>query len=102
MKNNLYSKVYEWKNLVLAWKKARKDKTNKRYVKRFEANLRENLLKLQQELINKTYKPAPLKNFILRDPKTRKISKSSFRDRIVHHAICNIMVPIFQKGLIVL
>lgn len=97
---DLYSQIYEWKNLVLAWKNARKRKTKKRYVKRFEANLRENLLKLQQELISKTYKPAPLKNFILRDPKTRKISKSIFRDRVVHHAICNIIVPIFQKGFI--
>ena len=47
-----------------------------------------------------TYGPKPLKNFILRDPKTRKISKSDFRDRIVHHAICNIIEPIFDKSFI--
>ena len=85
--DNLYLEICGWDNFVLAWKKARKGKTRKRYVRKFEANLRENLLKLQQELISKTYRPALLKNFILRDPKTRKISKSAFRDRIVHHAI---------------
>ena len=47
-----------------------------------------------------TYKPLPLETFILRDPKTRKISKSDFRDRVVHHAICNLIEPIFEKSFI--
>lgn len=38
--------------------------------------------------------------FILRDPKTRKISKSAFRDRVVHHALCNIIVSIFEPTFI--
>ena len=48
-------------------------------------------------MLNYTYKPKPLETFILRDPKTRKISKSDFRDRIIHHALCNIINPIFEK-----
>ncbi len=39
-------------------------------------------------------------NFIIHDPKTRKISKSDFRDRVVHHALCNIIEPIFEKSFI--
>ena len=54
-------------------------------------------MQLSEELKNQTYKPEPLKTFILRDPKTRKISKSHFRDRIVHHAINNVLEPIFEK-----
>ena len=54
----------------------RKGKSKKFYVIEFEANLRENLLNLQKELSDKTYLPKPLKIFILRDPKTRKIAKS--------------------------
>ena len=42
----------------------------------------------------------PLKTFILRDPKTRKISKSDFRDRVIHHALINIIEPIFDKTFI--
>lgn len=95
--NNLYPKIYDLDNLILAWKKARKHKTKKDYVVEFETNLRENLLNLQEELKNQTYKPKPLRVFILRDPKTRKISKSFFIDRIVHHAIINIIEPIFEK-----
>jgi len=52
---------------------------------------------LHDELKNQTYKPEPLKTFIIHDPKTRKISKSAFRDRIVYHALCRIIEPIFDK-----
>jgi len=98
--NNLYSKIISLDNLILAWKKARKGKTKKDYVIEFEADLIGNLLKLQEELKNQTYKPKPLTTFILRDPKTRKISKSDFRDRIVHHALVRIIEPIFDKTFI--
>ena len=97
---NLYPKIYHINNLVLAYKKARKGKTKRSYVIKFEENLRENLLELQKELINHTYHLGPLKTFILRDPKTRKISKSEFRDRIAHHALVNIIEPIFDKTFI--
>jgi len=97
---NIYYKIYKWENIILAYKKARKGKTKKLYVKQFELNLLENLEQLQFELMTKTYKPKPLIHFVLRDPKTRKISKSDFRDRIIHHAICNILEPIFEKSFI--
>ena len=38
-----------------------------------------------------------METFIIRDPKTRKINKSDFKDRIVHHALCNIIEPIFER-----
>ena len=97
---NLYSEICSFKNLMKAWINAKKGKTKRRYVKRFQRNLRNNLLKLKEELINQTYEPCSLKNFVLRDPKTRKISKSAFRDRVVHHALCNLIVPDFEKGFI--
>ncbi len=94
---NLYYKIYSWNNLTNAYRKAKKGKSKRRDVKEFEENIIENIQDLQFELMTKTYKPRPLKTFILRDPKTRKISKSDFRDRVVHHAICNIIEPIFDK-----
>lgn len=97
---NLYSKICDIKNLVLAWKNARKGKTKKNYLIEFEKNLPFHLKSLQSELCNKTYCPRPMQTFILRDPKTRKISKSDFRDRIIHHALCNIIEPIFDKNFI--
>jgi len=98
--NRLYEKINSLDNLLLAWRNARKHKTKKDYVILFESNLRENLLSLHRELKDETYKPEPLKTFILRDPKTRKISKSAFRDRIVHHAVFQVIEPIFDKTFI--
>jgi RNA-directed DNA polymerase len=98
--NNSYIKIYNYDNLILAWQNAKKGKTKRRYVKRFQRNLKENLLKLKEELENKTYKPCEMKSFILRDPKTRKISKSAFRDRVVHHALYLVIVHDFEKGFI--
>ena len=95
--NNLYSKIISYENLFIAYRKARKNKTKKEYVIEFEINLEENLMRLHEELKNEIYFPKPLVTFILRDPKTRKISKSDFRDRIVHHAIVNILEPIYEK-----
>ena len=97
---NIYPKIYHLGNLIIAWRKARKNKTKKEYVLDFEKNLHKNLYNLHLELKNKTYSPKPLKTFILRDPKTRKISKSDFRDRIIHHALCRVIEPIFEKSFI--
>lgn len=97
---DLWQELCTYKNLELAWQKARKHKTLKPYVIEFEKNLEKNLLLLRTELLLHSYRPKPLETFILRDPKTRKISKSDFRDRIVHHAICNIIEPIFDKSFI--
>jgi len=98
--NNLYPEIYSIKNLVIAWRKARKGKTKRAYVLEFEKNLGKNIKSIHEELKTKTYSPKPLKTFILRDPKTRKISKSHFRDRIAHHAITNVLEPIFEKMFI--
>ena len=98
--NNLYPEIYNLSNLLLAWRKARKGKTKKVYVIDFEKDVIGNLLQLQEELKNETYFPKKLKIFILRDPKTRKIAKSDFRDRIVHHALVRVLDPIFDKSFI--
>ena len=99
-KTDIYSSIFDLGNLELAWKNARKGKTKKIYVIKFEKDLSDNLMALHYELKSETYQPKPLKTFIVRDPKTRKISKSHFRDRIVHHALCNIIEPIFDKSFI--
>lgn len=85
-------------NLTLAWRKARENKTKRPDVIEFEKDIVKNLLYLYYELKNKTYKPLPLKTFVLRDPKTRKISKSEFRDRVVHHALLSVIKPVFEKS----
>jgi len=97
---NLYPKLCSYNNLLLAFKKARKNKISKSYVKEFEINLENNLLQLKKELLEFTYNPKKLVKFIIRDPKTRVIRKSDFRDRIIHHAVVNILESIYDKTFI--
>ena len=96
----LYSQICNADNLELAFLKARKGKTKRKYVVEFEKNWERNLSDLREELLLQTYNPKPLKISIRRDPKTRKISISDFRDRIVHHSLINIIGPIFEKSFI--
>ena len=98
--NNIYRYVYSLGNIEFSFKKAKKRKSNKDYVKEFEKDLWKNLEDLKYELETLTYKPRPLKRFIVRDPKTRKIHASDFRDRVVYHALVNILEPIFDKTFI--
>src|SRR3989344_3033646 len=98
--DNGYVELCSPENLLIAHQRARKGKTRKEYVIEFEENLPENLLRLRNELLLHSYRPRPLKTFIIRDPKVRKISKSHFRDRIVHHALCNIIEPYFERQFI--
>ncbi len=95
---DLWRELCSYSNLELAFKRARKHKTLKLYVIEFKANLMNNLSLLRTDLLLHSYTPKPLETFILRDPKTRKISKSDFRDRVVHHALCNIIEPLFEKS----
>lgn len=95
-----YERLCSYDNLFLAYIKARKRKSQKQYVLEFEDNLENNLNHLRTELLLHSYRPKPLQTFIIRDPKTRKINKSAFRDRIIHHAIVNILEPIFDKTFI--
>ena len=94
---NLYPKLCSYDNLELAFRKARKGKSKQKYVKEFEKDLENNLLNLKRELLNFEHKPTKLTKFIVRDPKTRVIRKSIFKDRIVHHAVVNILEPIYEK-----
>ena len=98
--NQVYPEIYDINNLFLAYKKARKGKSKKLYVVEFEKDLIKNLVMLSEELKSRSYFPLPLKTFILRDPKTRKISKSDFRDRVVHHSLVRVIEPIFDKSFI--
>ncbi len=98
--NKLYETLCSLENLQLAFKKAKRGKLKKWYVKKFEKNLEAELFKMKGELENFFYQPRPLKRFVIRDPKTRVIHASAFRDRVVHHAVCNLIEPIFEKTFI--
>ena len=98
--NNLFSKIISFENLYLAGRKARKGKRFKENVMAFEENIEEELFKLHNELISKTYKPGNYREFTIYERKPRKISAAPYRDRVVHHALCNVIEPLFEKTFI--
>lgn len=92
-----YEEIYAWPNLMQAWKQAAKGKRGGASAAAFEYKLADNLLALQQELLEGTYKPGGYTHFYIKEPKLRKISAAPFRDRVVHHALCNVIEPTFEK-----
>ncbi len=94
---NLYPKIYALANLQLADQIARRGKSKQPGVLRHDRNAEANLLELQQQLISKTYCTGPYQNFIIREPKEREISKLDyFPHRVAHHAIMNVLQPVFM------
>ena len=98
--NNLFEQIYSFQNLFNAYLKARKNKRYKEDVLLFTANLEENLIQLQNELIYKTYEPGSYREFYVYDPKTRLVMAAPFKDRVLHHALCNIIEPIYERRFI--
>lgn len=98
--NHLYRQIADFDNLLSAYCKARRGHRYTREVLRFSANLEEELIALHNELTWQTYRTGDYRNFMVFEPKQRQISALPFRDRVAHHAICNIIEPLFEKKFI--
>lgn len=94
--NNLFDKIVSLDNLYLADKKARRNKSHRKDIIEFDKNKDELLLQLQKQLIEGKYVTSEYHTFIIKEPKERIIFKLPYYpDRIVHHAIMNILEPIW-------
>ncbi len=96
----LYDRLCTYENLYLAFRKARRGKRGRFSVAAFEANLESELFDLVGELSRNDYRPGPYRHFTLYEGKPRRISAAPFRDRVVHHAICNVIEPIWERRFI--
>ena len=97
---DLFNDIISAENLFSAWDKFRNGKRNKKDVMIFEWNLEDNIFRLHRDLKNKTYKHGPYHSFKIRDPKPRDIHKAQVRDRILHHAVFQVLNPIFEPSFI--
>jgi retron-type reverse transcriptase len=97
---DLYTKIYTFENLYRAYRAARKGKRNRVAVASFEFDMESQLLQLQRELQEQRYCPGAYTNFYIYEPKRRLVSAAPFRDRIVHHALCNVIEPIWEARFI--
>ena len=97
---NLWHRITDWENLLLAARRAQKSKRFRDNVLEFNYNLEKELFQLQTELRQQTYQPGAYKTFRIYDPKPRLISAAPYRDRVVHHALCNILIPLIEPSFI--
>ena len=97
---HLFEKIISFDNLLEAARKAQKGKRFKTATARFNLELEKNLLKIQRELREGQYRHGAYHDFMIRDPKQRLISAAPYRDRVVHHALCNVTEPLFDKTFI--
>lgn len=92
---NIYHKIYDMNNLILADKKARKGKRYQKGIMDFDKDVKNNLVKLHFLFRNREYKTSKYFNFQIKEDKIRDISRLPyFPDRIGQHAIANIIEPI--------
>lgn len=98
--NDLYSQIYTFENLYDAWNKSKKGKRYQSEILRFSQNLEGNLIEMQNDLMWKRYQPGPYRNFYVYEPKKRLVSAPPFWDRVIHHALCNVIEPLFEKKMI--
>lgn len=97
---HLFEQVCSFENLYAAAKKALKGKRGKRPDSSFFANMEEEIITLQNELLSEIYRHGEYNYFLIHEPKKRTVAAAEFRDRVVHHAIIRVIEPLFEKRFI--
>lgn len=96
----LFERIHAFGNLLLAARRAQRGKRYRPDVLRFNRRLEDHLHLLGRELASGEWTPSPHRHFLVHDPKIRWISAAPYPDRVVHHAICNVIEPEIDQRLI--
>ena len=97
---HLFDRTCDFTHLLRSAKKARQGCGWTAETTRFFFDLEPELIRLQREMLDGSYRPGAYRFFEVRDPKRRTIAVAPFRDLVAHHAVVAIMEPIFEKGFI--
>jgi RNA-directed DNA polymerase len=98
--DDLFAGIANFRALHAAYRRAVIGKRRKPGAAAFAAGLETNLLRLERELRERTWRPGRYVEIAISDPKPRLVSAAPFRDRVVHHALCAAIVPLFERGFI--
>ncbi|MCP5005901.1 MAG: RNA-dependent DNA polymerase [Planctomycetes bacterium] len=96
----MFEQACSFESLTKSAYAAARGKRRKPAVGEFLFNLENEVIGIEQELLEKRYHPRPYSTFMVHDPKDRMICAADFRDRVVHHAVCSEIGPIFERSLI--
>jgi RNA-directed DNA polymerase len=92
-----FEQVASFGPLCRAAREAARGLKHRSAVAAFLTDFEPEVLALERELRDGSYRPLPLTRFRIRDPKPRTISAAAFRDRVVHHALCAGLEPRFER-----
>jgi retron-type reverse transcriptase len=84
----------------VSWQEFLRGKKKRKDVAEFSLHFMDNILALHRELSLQTYQHGSYHAFKINDPKPRDIHKASVRDRLLHHALCRVLYPYFEKQFI--
>jgi len=96
---NLIGKIASIDNLRSALEKTSCGKKRTFGYLEFKEYAEANLLRVQEELLDGGYRIGAYRQFTIYEPKARLISALDFKDRLVQHALCNVVAPIFERSL---
>ena len=96
----LWDQVVAFENLRRAARRAARGKRHVAGAARFLADLEPEVLRLQRELASNTWRPGPAFRFEIHDPKRRTITAAPFADRVVHHALIDVLEPVFERRMV--
>jgi retron-type reverse transcriptase len=95
---DLWTEIISKENLRIAHHKAILGKRTMPNVIKFNQNTRGNLAAVRDLLVTKKFRTSPYHEKIVYEPKKRTIYVLPFNpDRIVQHALMNVVVPIWEK-----
>lgn len=99
-KASLFDTIVSFENLRLAWLKAKKGKTSKKSVRTFSYDVNKNLQSVRDDMLSVPPRLSQYVQFKILDPKERIISVVPFTDRVMHHAIMNVLEPVFERQFV--
>ena len=97
---DLFSEIADFNALMRAAHRAIRSKRGKPGAAAFMAELETEVLRLERELLARNWRPGRYVEIEIFQPKHRLVSAAPFRDRVVHHALCSVVEPIFERGFI--
>lgn len=96
---SLLEQVASVQNLNAAWRECSRGKRTKAGYQKFLFRRGERLVGLRKQLLDGTFCWKGYREFVVKDPKARVIMAAPFSDRVVHHAIHRVLVPILDPHM---
>ena len=96
----MFDAVRDWGNLLRAAEQAARGKRKRASTAQFDHRRADRLLELQTALDARCWQPGAYRHFTIHETKRRRISAAPFADRVLHHALVNVIAPLFETRFI--